>query len=218
MVSVGSHNPAGASWPPFVGRTARTGAKAWCSAATLRVRIRCPPPSKSGIGHPALSVFIGILPRFVGRALRHPAYAISLLSTPGRRSGALVRSPFLVPRHCAFPTLGRYDPATRDVANFQPRQRHSVILTFEPLERSTVIARFVSRSAGRHPCHRAGSLAGHPGPPAFGQCALSCAWPASSRRLRRHPGRRWFERVPLERLSVARKPPLVRYPPKAAGN
>jgi hypothetical protein len=30
----------------------------------------------------------------------------------------------------------------------------------------------VSRSAGRHPCHRAGSLAGHPGPPAFGECAL----------------------------------------------
>ena len=44
--------------------------------------------------------------------------ASSLLSTPGLRSVAPVRSPLLVPRHSAFPTLGRYDPATRDVATF----------------------------------------------------------------------------------------------------
>jgi hypothetical protein len=44
-------------------------------------------------------------------------YTSASLSTPGLRSVAPVRSPFLVPRHCAFPTFGRYDPATRDVAN-----------------------------------------------------------------------------------------------------
>ena len=133
-----------------------------------------PPPCKCGFAtHRRLRSGFG-----------HPACAISLLSTPGLRSGALVRSTFLVPRHFAFPTLGRYDPATRDSAIFQRWQRLWMILSFEPWERSPVISRFVSRSAGRHPCHRAGSLAGHPGPPAFGECALSCAWPASSRKLR----------------------------------
>lgn len=34
-------------------------------------------------------------------------------------------------------------------------------------------------------CDRASSLAGHPGPPAFGECALICAWRASRPRLRR---------------------------------
>ncbi len=53
--------------------------------------------------------------------------ASSLLSTPGLRSVTPVRSPFLVPRHSAFPTFGRYDPATRDVANFNGWQRLLVI-------------------------------------------------------------------------------------------
>ena len=170
----------------FCGTDYANGADACASPPPCKCGFATHRRLRSGLGHPALgNLFRGILPRRSGsKTLRHPACAISLLSTPGLRSGALVRSTFLVPRHFAFPTLGRYDPATRDSAIFQRWQRLWMILSFEPWERSPVISRFVSRSAGRHPCHRAGSLAGHPGPPAFGECALSCAWPASSRKLR----------------------------------
>jgi len=57
-------------------------------------------------------VLIGILPRFAAPKLRHHGYVSTPLTTPGLRWVAVVRSAF-VP-HCAFPSLGRYDPPLTD--------------------------------------------------------------------------------------------------------
>ena len=132
---------------------------------------------------PFLSLSASCLGSSVVRFAIHGC-ASSLLSTPGLRSVTPVRSPFLVPRHCAFPTFGRYDPATRDVATSLGWQRLSLIPTLEPLERSTAIRRFVSRSAGRHRAtglrHAAAIQAAVPSASAlYPRLAASC------RRLRR---------------------------------
>lgn len=75
--------------------------------------------SLSGAAHPCFARLIGIVPRFTARRLRHRAYVARSLTTPGLRSGSPVRSPLLVPRHCAFPALGRYDPADRASASLR---------------------------------------------------------------------------------------------------
>ena len=123
-------------------------------------RYACPTATASGpLRSRALGSVAGVVPFLFLSAsclgssvVRYAIHgcASSLLSTPGLRSVTPVRSPFLVPRHYAFPTFGRYDPAARDVANFQRWQRLSMIPNIEPLERSTTLPRFVSRSAGRH--------------------------------------------------------------------
>ena len=110
---------------------------------------------------------------------RHPASVHCADNTPSMATRRLssrrpvsaralrcgLRSSFLVPRHCAFPTFGRYDPATNDTASQ---------------------ARFVSFSAGRHPAtglsHAATSLS-----PSFSDLSSAAA---SCRRLRRTSCRR----------------------------
>ena len=69
--------------------------------------------SLSGGRLPGSSVFIGLQPRFTASMLRRPGYASTPFTTPGLRSVASVRSSFVAkPPLCAFPALGRYDPAT----------------------------------------------------------------------------------------------------------
>ena len=149
------------------------------------MRTRYPPPSKKRIRASCPFIFC-----------RHPASVRRSCATasclrdlppldarsPLGRSGAVS-----VPRASSLrlPDARSLRPGYTRLRYLSATATSSVILTPGSLERSLAVPRFVSRSAGRHPCHRAGSLAGHPGPPAFGECALSCALPASSRRLRR---------------------------------
>jgi hypothetical protein len=92
-------------------------------------------------------------PASVRRSCAAPSMAARAPSsrTPGLRSVTPVRSPLLVPRRCAFPTFGRYDPATDGVATSLRRQGLSVIQTVSIHRRLSVLSRFVPSSAGRRP-------------------------------------------------------------------
>jgi len=122
---------------------------------------------------------IGILPRFVGRALRHPwLRELPPLNarSPLGRSGAVS-----APRSSSLRL-----PDARSLRPGYTRRRYffrlaSVIGDSSSFDSSTLDRVSPLRVALRRAasCHRAGSLAGHPGPPAFGECALIRAWRAS---------------------------------------
>ena len=78
------------------------------------------------------------------------ACIIGVVTTPGLRSVAPVRSPFLVPRHCAFPTLGRYDPPSAASALLVPRSP-----SVPPMAGGILPPGLVMR---RHPCRRRSAI------------------------------------------------------------
>ena len=128
-------------------------------------------------------------PASVRRSCASPSMAARAPSSraPGLRSVALVRSP--LPRSSSLRL-----PDARSLRPGYTRRRYflrlaNVIGDSNGFNFPTLVLASPLRVAFRRAasCHRAGSLAGHPGPPAFGECALIQAGGHRARRLRRHP-------------------------------